>query len=97
MLVEDNFCPNCGSKKLREVSDNDFCFFVNIDASTYEMLEFALKENNIESVGVPFYPNGVSYANAGRASGRKVFVRFKDFDQVYDIYETLFFPCDDET
>ena len=68
----------------------DFCFFVNLGEFYFEMLESALKEKSIDVVGVPFYPNGVTYGTAGRASGRKVYIRYKDIEQVNEIYEALF-------
>lgn len=89
-LTPENRCPLCGNKKVRTVCDADFCFFVNLGEFYFEMLESALKEKSIDVVGVPFYPNGVTYGTAGRASGRKVYIRYKDIEQVNEIYEALF-------
>lgn len=89
-LTEENRCPLCGNKKLRAVNDEDFCFFVNIDEFNYSMLESALNENNIEVVGVPYYSRGVTYATAGRADRRKVYIRYKNMEQVIEVYETIF-------
>lgn len=86
----DDRCPSCGSKKLRAVCDEDFCFFVNTDEFSFSMLESALKENDIEVVGVPYYPCNVTYATAGRADGRKVYIRYQDIEAVKEIYETIF-------
>ena len=54
------------------------------------MLESTLNENNIEVVGVPYYSRGVTYATAGRADGRKVYVRYKNMEQAKEIYEAIF-------
>ncbi len=89
-ITEGNCCPSCGNKKLREVHDEDFCFFVNLSAYHYQMLEFTLKEKGIEVVGLPFYVGGVSLANAGRAEARKVFIRYQDIEHATEIYNTLF-------
>ncbi len=88
--TDENRCPSCGNKRLRDVNDEDFCFYVNVDEFNYYMLESALKENNVEIAGVPYYSRGVTYATAGRADGRKVYVRYKDMEQVKEIYEDIF-------
>ena len=93
-ITTENRCPVCGNKKVRTVCDTDFCFFVNLDEFHFTMLESALEEKAIEIVGLPFYPRGATYANAGRAEGRKVYIRYKDIEQVRDIYEVLFDSAD---
>ena len=89
-ITEENICPSCGNKKLRAVSDNDFRYYVSLSDFHYEMLEFTLKDNEVDVVGVPYYPYGVSRANAGRAGARKVYIRYKDFEKANEIYETIF-------
>ena len=89
-LVEGGFCPKCGNKKVREVKSEDFCFFTDIDAFYCTMLEEAIKNNGIDVVCVPFYDRGTTLATAGRANGRHVFVRYKDIENVREIYDELF-------
>ena len=43
------------------------------------MYESALKSKNIDVVGMPYYTHAVSLSSAGRAQGRRVYVRYKDF------------------
>lgn len=88
--TNENHCPSCGNKRLRAVNDEDFCFFVNFDEFNFNMLESTLKDNNIEVVGIPYYSRGVTYATAGRADGRKVYVRYKDIKKVKEIYGDIF-------
>ena len=95
LATSENCCPVCGNKKLRTVQDEDFCFFVNLDEFYFTMLEKVLKDEAVDVVGVPYYTHGVTYATAGRASGRKVYIRYKDIEQATEIYETLF-SSDDE-
>lgn len=90
LLTDEKVCPSCGSKKLREVADNDYCFFVNLHTFYFSMLEGALKEENIDVVGIPYYVSGVHNGNAGRAEGRRVYVRYKDLVRVNEIYNTIF-------
>lgn len=91
ITTKDNRCPLCRRKKLREVRSEDYCFFVNLGEFYFKMFEDTLKRNNIDVIAVPYYPRGVSYASAGRASGRKVFIRHKDTENALEIYNTLFF------
>ena len=88
--TEEDFCPVCLSKKIREVRDEDFCFFNKMDVFYFEMFENALKEENIKVVGVPFYPLGTTKYNAGRARGRNVYVRYKDCPHAQDIFDNMF-------
>ncbi len=88
--TEESRCPLCGNKKLREVKDEDFCFFVNINEFSYTMLESALQEQKIEVVGVPCYSHEATFATAGKADSRQVYIRYKDIDKAIEIYETLF-------
>ena len=89
-ITTENRCPLCNNKKLRTVDDADFCFFANLDEFYFNMLESTLNEKAIDVIGVPYYPRGVTYATAGRAQGRKVYIRYKDIERVKEIYETLF-------
>ncbi len=91
LLTTEKRCPSCGNKKLREVAPEDYCFFANLTASNFEMFASTLKENNLDVVGVPYYANGlISHANAGRAGGRKVFIRYRDFEKAKEIFNTIF-------
>lgn len=91
LLTNDKRCPNCRTKKLRDVRDDDFCYFADLHSMYFEMFEEALKNNNVDVVGVPYYPgNAVVFSNAGRADGRKVYVRYKNLDVATEIYNELF-------
>ena len=94
LSTDENCCPLCGNKKLRTVNDDDFCLFINLDEFDFSMLESALNEKAIDVIGVPYYPKAVTYATAGRAQGRKVYIRYKDIEQVKEIYEILFGNAD---
>ncbi len=86
----ENRCPLCGNKKLRDVKNEDLCFFVNINEFSYKMFESALQEQNIEVVGVPCYSREATYATAGRANARQVYIRYKDIEKAMEIYEAIF-------
>ena len=88
--TDENRCPLCGNKGLRAVNDKDFCFFTIVDEFHFNMLESTLKENKVEIIGVPCYSRGVTYATAGRADRRKVYVHYKDMERAKEIYEDIF-------
>lgn len=85
-------CPICGNKKLRGVLNEDFCYLANLTVFDFGILEYALKDNGIEVVCVPYYPYKVTYATAGRAEYRKVYVRYKNLNKAKEIYETVLSP-----
>ncbi len=90
-VTEDKVCPSCGSKKLRPVCDKDFCYFTDMSDFHYEIFESALKDSGIDVVGVPFYHNNlVTHINAGRASERRVYIRYGDTEKATEIFETIF-------
>ena len=51
---EQEFCPVCGSKKLREVKDDDFCFLADSKMSPCETLIDILDEKKIAYSQVPY-------------------------------------------
>lgn len=85
-------CPICGNKKLREVACEDFCYLANLNVFDFGIAEYALKDNGIEVVGVPSYHYGVTYATAGRAEYRNVYVRYKNLNKAKKICETVLNP-----
>ncbi|MGN0804681.1 MAG: hypothetical protein ACI4MS_04790 [Candidatus Coproplasma sp.] len=89
ILTDDARCPVCGNKKLRDADGEDFCYFKSLSSFDFEMLAFTLQENKIEVVGVPYYLGGVTHSTAGRAEGRKVYVRYKDIEKAKEIYESI--------
>ncbi len=92
LLADSEQCKACGNKRLRAVDGNDFCYFTKLNSFDCEMFECALKNKEIEVVCVPFYIGGVTYATAGRAEGRKLYLRYKDFYMAEEIYKTIFSP-----
>lgn len=90
IIADGQKCSKCGNKKLRDVNGEDFCLFINLDVFRFQIFEIALKENKIDVVGTPYYPSGVSRGNAGRASGRHVYIRYKNFGIARNIYQEIF-------
>lgn len=90
--IEGNICEHCGNKKLREVKDNDYCYFQDLSEFNSKMFDCALKNQNInDAVLIPVYNSLVTYSNAGHSDSRKIYLRFSDFDKAIDIYNDIFF------
>ena len=47
VLMRDSRCTKCGKKKLREVQEDDFCFFASLEADQARYFEENLKQQNI--------------------------------------------------
>ena len=86
MLMQDTRCTMCGKKKLREVRDDDFCFFVALEADTARYFEENLKLQNI-----PVASLGVGLDLRTRTSGLfKIYIPYNCFDTATEIYNFLF-------
>lgn len=79
-------------QKIERRINEDFCYLANLTVFDFGILEYALKDNGIEVVCVPSYPYGVTYATAGRAEYRKVYVRYKNLNKAKEIYVTVLSP-----
>lgn len=89
--------PNYGNERLREITDDDFYLFADLDLFNFNILNNALVANGIEVSVRPYYPLGVSLLSAGRAKGRKIFIRYKDKDKATEIYNVVFGKIENET
>ena len=47
-LCESSSCPECGSRELRPVEDNDYCFLVECSSTFGKMLAEILENNGIK-------------------------------------------------
>ena len=52
--VEQEYCPVCGSKKLRDVKDDDFCYLADSKMSPCEALIDIFEERDIPYATVPY-------------------------------------------
>ena len=86
LIMRDTVCENCGKKKLREVQDDDFCFFVSLNANKARYFEENLKLQNI-----PAASRGVGLDLRTRTSGAfQIFVPYSFFEKAKEIYHLLF-------
>ena len=53
LAFEEERCPNCGNKRVREVQADDFCFLCEQRAMEAAMAETALRNEDIPVVSIP--------------------------------------------
>ncbi len=74
-------CPKCGRKKLRAVTEDDFCLVGQVDRIFGDNLKFNLENENIECVLMPF-GTGVNSKFALPLESYLVYVRYRNLDYV---------------
>ena len=65
--TEEDRCPECGRKKLREIREDDPCFLIERDVIWSEVVEDILKGN-----GIPFLSRGRMGAGLAIRGGSKL-------------------------
>ena len=85
-LMQDTICSNCGKKNLREVKDDDFCYFLTMNPLNAQMFEGNLKEKNI-----PVAMLGVGIDPVMKTSRNfNVFIPYKDLEKTTQLYKLMF-------
>lgn len=96
LMTQEESCPLCGSKNLREVRLDDPCFLVRKEAIWAGMLEEVLKEN-----GIPYSAESdVGYAFSLKTGGHHeeflFYVNYADYDRARALVNELFSESEDE-
>ena len=87
-LASSPICEKCGSNKVREVRDEDFCYFLQVGTYFAKSLEALFKNNDIPCASVPF-GTGVVSRLAVELEYRKIYVPYKFYEQAIKLYEIL--------
>lgn len=74
-VSEQASCENCGRRRLRQVREDDYCFFIEERASYCRALTDTLKQSSIPCVELPC-GSGVESNYALPLANRQVFVPF---------------------
>ncbi len=77
-------CPLCGTKKLRQIKEEDFCLLTENSLSFGEDLIGILKENEIHCSALP-YGSGLESRFALPLSNYRIFVPFKFLEKAKTI------------
>lgn len=83
-VTEQEYCPLCGAKKLRQVREDDFCFLTENSASYGEDLISIFKESGIPCSAVP-YGSGLESRFALPLSNYRIFVPFNCLEKAENI------------
>ena len=80
VAAEPPRCPLCGSKKLRAVKEDDYCFLTEMRAMEGEMLADVLRGNGIECVSMPS-GSGLNTAMALPLENSRLYVPWRSLEQ----------------
>ena len=94
-LVEEERCPNCGNRNLREPKEKDPCFLTEQDYVSSGILEDVLKQE-----GIPFLRQNVLGAGVAIKVGPmldrgRFFVAWDQLPKARELAEELFAPAGD--
>ena len=81
IACKDGQCPKCGRKKLRSVTDDDFCLVAQVNRFYGDNLKENLKNDNIECA-LMLYGRGVNSLFALPLESYLVYVRYKNLEYV---------------
>lgn len=82
--VADTRCPVCGSKRLRQINDDDYCFLTENSEACLGTLIDALEESGIKYTSVP-YRSGLQSKLALPVSRYRLFVPFLSLESAQNI------------
>ena len=88
LAVENDICPNC-NKRTRIIDGEDMCFFGEYNIFESNMLIAALETENIPYIDQSIYFYAIS-AKFGKPNGKRIYLRYSDFDRVLEIDATIF-------
>ncbi len=80
-----NRCNKCGRKNLREIKDDDFCFFCQMDSLSAENLKNKLDSENIGCALIP-YGTGLRTALGMNLENYLVFVEYRALNYVENLF-----------
>lgn len=84
VATAEDFCPLCGSKKLRAVETEDFCLLTEIDRMNAQRLIDALTKNDIPCNALP-YGTGVESKFALPLENLRLYVPFRTLENAESI------------
>lgn len=85
LLMQDNICEQCGKKKLREVQDDDFCYYINLPSNHAKYFEENLQLQNIP---VALLGKGLDLRTR-TSSTYNIFVPYGYFGKATEVYHML--------
>lgn len=87
-LFESSTCPECGSRNLRPVEDNDYCFLIECSSTYGKMLAEILENEKIPCTMIPS-GNGTRSALGLNLENLQLFVPYQFYDRASDLHNYL--------
>lgn len=84
IAFNDERCPQCGRKKVRPVTGDDFCFVAKVGRVFGDNLKCNLEDENIECILMP-YGTGFNATRGLPLESYLLYVRYKNLDYVRQI------------
>ena len=94
-LAEENHCPVCGRRNLREVREKDPCFLTEQDFIRTGILEDVLRQNGIPFLKKSVLGAGLSIRVGPMLDRGRIYVAYDLLPRAQDLMDDLFSP--DET
>ena len=88
VAFESERCPACGTKKTRQVKDDDFCFLLEDNTLHCEVLMGVLETNDIPYSAMP-YGSGVESYIGKSLSNYRIYVPYSSFDKARGILRDM--------
>ena len=89
-IVEEQQCPYCKGKKLREPADNDPCFVTEQDYIPSGILQDVLKQNGIPYLIKSVLGAGIAIRVGPVLDRSRFYVPFRCLNQATEIVEEVF-------
>ena len=89
-LCDENSCPVCGNKALREPEHDDFVFLTERAPMWAEMLRAAMDDTGIPSAYQPLLGMGVTFGAGKTLDRHQIFVPYEHLQAARDVMLALF-------
>lgn len=95
LVINEDKCPKCKSRNLREPLPNDFCLLTKLIPMNAGMLKDVLDQNGIPAVTSSTIGAGIAAYTASYFERIKFLVRYEDLPKATDLVNELFGASDD--
>lgn len=85
---EYDYCPLCGTKKIRHAHDGDFCLLLENNASCCEWLACELESYGIQSVTMP-YGSGYESRLGLKLTIHRLYVPYEHYEKAREILHDI--------
>lgn len=87
-------CPNCNSKKIRTVLDEDYCYVIEKNLLWAKIIQEAFEKNNIPFIVSPVYGAALSLKIGPYLESYRFFVPYKYIDKASTLIAQMFKDTD---